>query len=461
MSTRLRILAAIAGGAALFLAALDFSINVSLPVFRDSLGETLVTVQWIIILYHAARSGTGFIAGHLADTVGLKRVLLTGIILYTASVAIISLQGSLAPIVGIRIPQGIGVAILFTVGPAIVAKAFGPERRGTALGVTLGAVGAGQMAGTLGGGWLSLNIGWEAIFWARVPIGLATFGLVMLGVRETRRSRRGFDATAAATIFLFLFIMVLAFSFARIDGWLSFRPVSLYAATIAAGAVMVWRQKVSSHPVFPSSLLNIPQFRAGVASNLVVTIGTFVMWFLFPFFVTDVLGRSTLALGALLATMASSTLLGSSTGGWFADRAGDRKTTVFGSALAAGGLWIAAGMTSATQLALVFTGVALLGFGFGIHQAAVYALTLRRTDTRYAGSASAALAVAQTVGTVLSISIMTSVLALRERQISTGGIQDSSPFLPAYGDVLILAAIVTLTGGMIALLIGRRGSRET
>jgi MFS family permease len=254
---------------------------------------------------------------------------------------------------------------------------------------------------------------------------------------------------------------VLAFSFARIDGWLSFRPVSLYAATIAAGAVMVWRQKVSSHPVLPSSLLNIPQFRAGVASNLVVTIGTFVMWFLFPFFVTDVLGRSTLALGALLATMASSTLLGSSTGGWFADRAGDRKTTVFGSALAAGGLWIAAGMTSATQLALVFTGVALLGFGFGIHQAAVYALTLRRTDTRYAGSASAALAVAQTVGTVLSISIMTSVLALRERQISTGGIQDSSPFLPAYGDVLILAAIVTLTGGMIALLIGRRGSRET
>ena len=358
-----------------------------------------------------------------------------------------------------RVPQGIGVAILFTVGPAIVAKAFGPEHRGTALGVTLGAMGAGQMAGTLGGGWLSLNIGWEAIFWARVPIGIATFILVVLGVRETKRARSRFDVVAAVTIFLFLFALVLAFSFARIDGWVSLRPVALYAITVATGAVMIWRQRVSVHPVFPTSLLRIPQFRAGVASNLVVTVGTFVMWFLFPFFVTDVLGRSTLALGALLATMAFATLLGSSTGGWFADRAGDRKTTVFGAAVAAGGLWFAAGMSGGTQLALVFTGVALLGFGFGIHQASVYALTLRRTDTRYAGSASAALAVAQTVGTVLSISIMTSVLGLRERQIGTGA-QDSMPFLPAYGDVLMLAAMVTLAGGMVALLTMQRRSRQ-
>ncbi len=457
---RLRILAATAGGAALFLAALDFSINVSLPVFRDSLNETLVTVQWIIIVYHAARSGTGFIAGHLADTIGLKRVLLAGIILYTVSVAIISLQGSLAPIVGMRVPQGIGVAILFTVGPAIVAKAFGPERRGTALGVTLAAMGAGQMAGTLGGGWLSLNIGWEAIFWARVPIGIATFALVAFGVRESKGARIGFDLTAAAAIFLFLFMLVLAFSFARIDGWLALRPLALYAVTIVIGVVMAWRQRVSLHPVFPISLLHIPQFRAGVASNLVVTIGTFVMWFLFPFFVTDVLGRSTLALGALLATMASATLLGSSTGGWFADRTGDSKTTVLGAAVAAGGLWFAGSMTGATQLLVVFAAVGLLGFGFGVHQAAVYALTLRRTETRYAGSASAALAVAQTVGTVLSISIMTSVLALRERQFAAGDGSLASPFLSAYGDVLLIAAVVTLVGGMIALASRQRPEQD-
>jgi MFS family permease len=449
-SFKFRVLAAAAGSAALFLAALDFSINVSLPVFRDSLNETLVSVQWIIIIYHAARSGTGFIAGHLADTVGLKRVLLFGVIIYTASVAVISLQGSLAPVVALRVPQGIGVAILFTVGPAVVARAFGPQRRGTALGVTLGAMGAGQMAGTLGGGWLSLNIGWEAIFWARVPIGIATFALVLVAVREARSSRSPFDWRSGGTVFVFLFVLVLALSFARIDGWFALRPVLLYIGSAAVLALVAWRHRVSLHPVFPASLLRETAFRAGVASNLLVTTGTFVMWFLFPFFVSDVMDRSTLVLGALLATMAGSSLLGSTAGGWVADMIGDRKSTVAGAAIAASGLMLVGGMTGASAVVAVAGAGALLGFGFGAHQAAVYALTLRHTAPEQAGAASAALAVAQTVGTVMSIAIMTSLFSWRVGQ--SGSAPGSGQFLDAYGVVLPVAAAVTLAGGLVALI---------
>ena len=104
------------GGGALFLAALDFSINVNLPRFRTDLGETLVSVQLIIVLYHGARSGTGFIAGGVADRFGIKWPLIAGIVLYTLAVGLISMQDSLAPIVALRIPQGVGVAILFTLG---------------------------------------------------------------------------------------------------------------------------------------------------------------------------------------------------------------------------------------------------------------------------------------------------------------------------------------------------------
>ncbi len=449
MGLNYRVLAAAAGGAALFLAALDFSINVSLPVFRESLGETLITVQWIIIIYHAARSGTGFIAGHLADTIGLKRVLLTGIVLYTASVAIISLQGSLSPIVGLRVPQGIGVAILFTVGPAIVARAFGPERKGTALGFTLAAVGAGQMAGTLGGGWLSLNVGWEAIFWARLPIGALALILTVFGVREIRGERRRFDWSAAGTVFGFLFIVVLALSFARLDGWLALRPVLLYIGSVAAAALVLWRHRVSAHPVFPTSLLRVAEFRAGVLSNFVVTAGTFVMWFLFPFFVPDVLGRSTLVLGALLATMAAASLVGSGVGGWVADRIGDRKTTLAGAAVSAVGLWMVGEMNGGSEIAVVAIWAGVLGLGFGIHQAAVYALTMRRTPAEFSGSASSALAVAQTVGTVTSIAVMTSLLTWQQGR--SDALTDSGAFLDAYGVVIPIAALVTLAGGIMAI----------
>ena len=346
------------------------------------------------------------------------------------------------------------MAILFTVGPAVVARAFGPGRRGTALGVTLGAMGAGQMAGTLGGGLLALNIGWEAIFWARVPFGIAIFLLTMVGVRDVVRERdpdraARFDWTGASVLFLFLFALVLGLSFARIDGWGAARPLALYALTLAIGAVFVWRQRITLHPVFPNSLLRDTGFVNGALSNFLVTVGTFVMWFLFPFFIADVLQRSSVALGAMLASMAAATLAGAASGGWLADRLGDRITTFGGALIAAIGAVLMGLMGESTALTAVALGAVALGIGFGAHQAAVYALTLRTTESKHAGAASAALAVAQTLGTVTSIAVMTSLLSWRQ-----SGYEDSSTnaFLSAYGDVMWVAALVTIIGGALPVL---------
>ena len=195
------------GSGALFLGALDFSINVNLPRFRADLGETLISVQLIIIMYHGARSGTGFVAGGIADRFGIKWPLTAGIVLYTVAVGFISLQDSLTPIVALRIPQGIGVAILFTLGPALVARAFGPSRRGAALGVTLASMGAGTFAGTLGGGILGQEIGWQAIFWARIPIGLTLLAATVIwlngGLAKAVAGRAGnrFDLPGSVVLF--------------------------------------------------------------------------------------------------------------------------------------------------------------------------------------------------------------------------------------------------------------------
>ena len=116
--------------------------------------------------------------------------------------------------------------------------------------------------------------------------------------------------------------------------------------------------------------------------------------------------------------MAGATLVGSGVGGWLADRFGDRKSTLAGAAVSAVGLWMIGEMTGGSQVWTVAVWAAVVGIGFGTHQAAVYALTMRRTDTAHAGSASAALAVAQTLGTVLSIAVMTSLLTWQETRES-------------------------------------------
>jgi MFS family permease len=380
------------------------------------------------------------------------------VFLYTGSVAAIAAQSSLAPIVALRFPQGIGVAILFTLGPALVARAFGPQRRGAALGVTLSAVGLGTFAGTMGGGLLTEHIGWQAIFWARVPIGVAVFAVAWLGL-DSRSGPAAADSSlarvnwsAAFVLFGTLFAFVLALSYARLDGWTALRPAALYAVTASLAAVFVAGQVRSTRRLFPPDLFRIATWRAGAVSNLVVIVGTFVMWFLFPFFVADVMSRGAVALGALLGTMALAQFVGSAVAGWIADRLGDARVTLAGAALAALGLVALGSFDHATGMLLVAGGALLVGLGFGIHQAAAYSLTLRDVHPTHAGPAAATLAVTQTVGTAASIAVMTSLLAWRSRV----HVDAPDPFLASYSDIYLVSAALTLLAGIAAVAFSRR-----
>jgi MFS family permease len=443
------------GSGALFLGALDFSINVNLPRFRSDLGETIISVQLIIIMYHGARSGTGFVAGGVADRFGIKWPLIAGIVLYTTAVGLISLQDSLSPIVALRIPQGIGVAILFTLAPALVARAFGPSRRGAALGVTLGAMGLGTFAGTLGGGLLGQEIGWPAIFWARIPIGIALLlaSVVALNGNLAKsvpgRTNHRFDLPGSLTVFATLFAFVLAMSFARVEGWLTPLPLVLFALTFVLGLIFAKGKKSGRFTIFPAGLTAFSGFKSGTLSNLLLTVASFVMWFLFPFYVADVMGRSGLTLGALLALMAGMNFLGSGIAGWLADRVGDRPITFIGTISTAIGLVFAGTAGENPEMSRVVISTAVLGLGFGMHQAAVYALTLRGTPSEYAGSTSAALTVSQTIGTVMSIALMTTLLNWRQES-------QSATFAEAYQFAYFIAAGIAVVSGVIVLRFRRK-----
>ena len=405
-------------------------------------------------MYHGARSGTGFVAGGVADRFGIKWPLVVGIVLYTTAVGLISLQDSLSPIVALRIPQGIGVAILFTLAPALVARAFGHSRRGAALGVTLGAMGLGTFAGTLGGGLLGQEIGWTAIFWARIPIGIALLLASVIALNGnlaksvSGRTNHRFDLPGSLTVFATLFAFVLAMSFARVEGWLTPLPLALFALTFVLGLIFAKGKQSGRFTIFPAGLTAFSGFKSGALSNLLLTVASFVMWFLFPFYVADVMGRSGLTLGALLALMAGMNFIGSGIAGWLADRAGDRPITFIGTILTAIGLTMAGTAGENPEMGRVVISTAVLGLGFGIHQAAVYALTLRGTPSEHAGSTSAALTVSQTIGTVMSIALMTSLLNWRQDS-------QNATFAEAYQFAYFTAAGIALVSGVIVIRIRR------
>ena len=410
----------------------------------------MITVQLIIIFYHGARSGFGFIAGGIADKFGIKWPLSAGIVLYTAAVAIISIQNSLIPIVALRVPQGIGVAILFTLAPALIARAFGPSRRGSALGFTLAAMGAGTFTGTLGGGLLGEEFGWPAIFWMRIPIGIVLLIATIIGLNQSYagavhdRVKKRFDLLGSTILFTSLFTFVLGLSFARVDGWLSPLPITLVITSAVLGLIFAKGNKTGNFTILPIGLMKFPGFKSGAGSNFLITVASFVMWFLFPFYVTDVMGRSVLTLGALLALMAIMNLIGAGVAGYLADRIGDRLITFIGAMLTAIGLAVAGMQGSNPAMLSVIFATIVIGVGFGAHQAAVYALTLRGTAPEHAGSTAAGLTVSQTIGTVVSIALMTSLLNWQQ------SINERS-FAEAYQNLYLIAGGIAVLAGAIVI----------
>jgi MFS family permease len=320
--------------------------------------------------------------------------------------------------------------------------------------VTLAAIGAGTFAGTLGGGFLGQEIGWQAIFWARIPIGLALLIATALWLNGSfaravpGRARGRFDLPGSIFLFATLFVFVLAMSFARVEGWLSPLPVALFTITIVLGLVFSRGKRSGRFTILPPGLTAFSGFKSGALSNLLLTVAAFVMWFLFPFYVADVMGRSGLTLGALLALMAGMNFAGSALAGWFTDRVGDRPVTLVGTAITALGLLLAGIAGASPTMSTVAIATAVVGFGFGMHQAAVYALTLRGAPREHTGATSAALTVSQTIGTVLSIALMTSLLSWQQ---SSNG----ASFVEAYRFSYLVAAGIAVVAGLIVLKIPR------
>ena len=157
----------------MFLASLDFSVNVALPEIAADLDADLQSVQWALVVFMGVRASLVLGAGSIADRFGLRRVFLWGGVAYLVSMFCIALSPDLASVVGFRVLHGIGTACMYAVGPAISANLFPPHRRGLSMGFTAGSLALGMVGGTIGAGLLVgagwLDFDWEWVFWEGCP----------------------------------------------------------------------------------------------------------------------------------------------------------------------------------------------------------------------------------------------------------------------------------------------------
>lgn len=223
-----------------FMLMLDLSVvSVALPGIRGSLDARFSQMQWVFDAYALTLAAFLVTAGSLGDRSGRKRMFLAGLAVFTLASLACGMAGDIDVLNVSRGVQGVGAAIMFAVGPALLGHEFHGKQRAAAFSVFGAAVGVAAATGPLIGGALTNGPGWRWIFFLNVPVGLLSGAVAMRKLRESRlESAAAPDFVGMVTFTVSLAALVLAIIRGNTDGWFSATNVTLYA--VAALSLIVF-----------------------------------------------------------------------------------------------------------------------------------------------------------------------------------------------------------------------------
>jgi EmrB/QacA subfamily drug resistance transporter len=455
--------------AAQFMVVLDVAIvNVALPSIQRDLGLGQSTLQWIVIAYGLMLGGFLLLGGRMADLLGRRRILLTGLTIFSAASLLAGVAQSAGLLIGARALQGFGAALIPPAALSILAVNFaeGAERN-RALGI-FGAVGGmSASVGVIASGLLTDGPGWRWIFFINVPVGVLLIAMaaafLAVDVRERQGSR--FDVAGATTVTGGLLLLVYALFRGADYGWGSGSTLGLLAASAVMLAVFVGIEARSRSPLVPGHAL---RNRTLVAANLSAffTFGAFFAFiFLGSLLMQQGLGYSATRTGvSWLATSTIAFVASGLTGAKLVASVGVRRLLATGlTLLAVSALLLTrvpAGADFATDLlpALLLAGVAI---GFCAPSAQIGALS--GVTGSLTGLASGLVETMREFGGAVAVAAVSTVLVSRADSIASAatpqarGLAAMNAFHAAFWVMFVVAAIGAVTA---AVAFERRTARE-
>ena len=296
-----------------FMTIVDLTIvNVSLPTIGRALHFSESNLQWVVTAYGITFGGFLLLGGRAADLLGRRRILLAGLVLFTAASLGAGLSRSDGLLIAMRGLQGFGAAVVLPAALSIVINMF-PEgtERNKALGLW-GAIGAaGATVGLITGGLVTRYIGWEYIFFLNVPVGAAALAITPRVVPESRLDsaiqdgvKRRFDPFGAVTVTGGLLLLVYAISTAPQHGWGSVRTVTLLAVSAVLLAAFLGIEARAQAPLMPLRIFRLPMVAVSNAVGFLLGASFFAFIFIGTLYLQQVLHYSALEAG--VAWLASS-----------------------------------------------------------------------------------------------------------------------------------------------------------
>ncbi len=390
-----------------FMGQLDASVvTLAFPAIQRQFGAGLAEVQWVSLAYLLALIALLVPVGRWSDRRGRKLVYLYGFIVFSAASAACGLAPTLPVLIGLRVLQAAGAAMLQANSVALVSTSAPARFRRAALAVQAGAQALGLAAGPVVGGVLIASAGWRWIFLVNVPVGLvAVVAGVYLLPRSGPRARAGagdpLGMMLLAAASAGLLIAVSSASGLNLPAWAAGGSL---AAAAAAGAALFWQERRAAGP-----LIDLPMLAAtGIGPALVGALCAYLVLFGPLVLLPQTLaarGPGLLATGLLLAALPAGFGLAAVSAerlvpaGW-----SNRRRCAAGSMLAICSL---GGLAIPLPPAVLPVLLAMLGAGLGAYIPANNAQIMNATPARDAAAAGGMVNMARGLGTALGVALVT------------------------------------------------------
>jgi EmrB/QacA subfamily drug resistance transporter len=397
-----------------FMTLLDLTIvNIAIPNMIDKLHASLDEVLWVLNAYILILAVLLITSGRLGDLRGPRTLFIYGVAVFTVASLLCGLSQNPAELIGARVIQGLGAALMMPQTMTLIIATFPADRRGAAMGVWGAVAGLATIAGPTVGGLIVTTLGWRWIFFVNLPIGVLVLVMAFViipDVRPGRRQKLDVWGVLIASAALFYF------TFALIEGqrynWNIWIWTLLAAGFVIFGIFLLQqRARQDNEPLVPFALFRDRNYTVMNFVSATVSIGMIGMFLPMTIYFQSVLGFSALKAGLVMAPASLLAMPIAPLAGRLTDRIGGKYILMFGLTMyAAGCFWLLAVAGVGTHWTTLIPSMSVVGIGVGCVFAPMVTMAMQNVDPRMAGAASGVMNTIRQVGSAIGSAAVGAIL---------------------------------------------------
>lgn len=446
----------------LLMVGLDVTaVNVALPSIGEQMDASLSWLQWTVSAYTVVMASLLLFSGSMADRLGRKRTLVTGLGVFSIASLLCSLAQTVELLVVFRVLQGVGASMLNPVAMSIITNTFAdPRERAQAVGVWAAVFGVAMALGPIVGGALVSSAGWEWIFLINLPLGLAAIALTLRFIPESKApTPRRIDPVGQLLVIVLLSSVTYGIIEAPNAGWTSPAIVAAFAAAAIALLGLLRYEPRRAEPLIDLRFFRSIPFSSSIALAMAAFVSFGGFLFLNTLYLQDVRGLSPVEAGVAILPIALMTVVLSPISGRMVGRGGPRKPLVIAGACLLVASCMLVDIDPNTPFAWLVAAYSVFGVGFGFVNPPLTNAAVSGMPVAQAGVAAALATTARQFGQALGVAVVGAIVASSAGGTTGAGLASATH--PAWWTLAALGAVMLALGLWATGARARRSAQRT